>query len=64
MIHSTLEVHDKCHTLINVNTKILSKALSKKLRGFTMANICTVQNRNIDKSKRLISDIIEIINVQ
>ena len=44
--------------------KYYPKHSQKKLRGFTMANICTVQNRNIDKSKRLISDIIEIINVQ
>ena len=50
---------DKCQY-----KNIIQSTLKKKLRGFTMANICTVQNRNIDKSKRLISDIIEIINVQ
>ena len=51
----------------NVDIKILSKALAKRLKEVLPCLISAqqtayVKNRNIDESGRLISDIIEIAN--
>ena len=57
-------------SLLNVDVKILSKALSKKkVRKvlpylISTQQIAYIQNRNIGESRRLISDIIEITNIQ
>ena len=55
-------------SLLNVDMKILSKALTKRLKEVLTCLISAqqtvyVQNRNIDESGRLISDIIEIVNI-
>ena len=55
--------------MLNVDIKILSKAQSKKLKEvlpclISAQQIAYVQNRNIGDSGRLISDIIEITNMQ
>ena len=55
--------------MLNVDIKILSKALAKSLKEVLPCLISAqqtayVQNRNIGKSGRLISDIIEIANIQ
>ena len=55
--------------LLNVDIKILSKALAKKLKEVLSRLIFAqqtahVQNRKIDESGRLISDIIEITNIR
>ena len=55
--------------MLNVDIKILSKALAKKLKEVLPCLISTQQNvydqnRNIGKSERLISDIIEITNTR
>ena len=52
-------------SLLNVNTKILSKAISNKLKTILPTLISSqqtayVKNRFIGESDRLISDIIEI----
>ena len=56
-------------SLLNVDIKILSKALSKKLKGVLPCLISTqqtayVQNSNISESGKLISNIIEITNIR
>ena len=55
-------------SLLNVDMKILSKALTKRLKEVLTCLISTqqtvyVQNRNIGESGRIISDIIEIVNI-
>ena len=55
-------------SLLNVDIKILSKALAKKLKEVLPSLISAqqtayVQNRTIGESGRLISDIIEITNI-
>ena len=55
-------------SLINVDIKMLPKALTKKLKEIlpcllSAQQTAYVQNRNIGESARLISDIIEIVNV-
>ena len=55
-------------SLLNVDMKILSKALTKRLKEVLTCLISAqqtvyVQNRNIGESGRLISDIIEIVNI-
>ena len=55
-------------SLLNVDMKILSKALTKRLKEVLTCLISaqqtvSVQNRNIGESGRLISDIIEIVNI-
>ena len=55
--------------MLNVDIKILSKALAKSLKEVLPCLISAqqtayVQNRNIGKSGRLISDIIEIANIR
>ena len=56
-------------SLLNVDIKILSKALAKRFKKVLPCLISAqqtayVQNRNISKSGRLISDIIEIANTR
>ena len=56
-------------SLINVDTKILSKAFSKKLKDalpwlIYAQHTAYVQNRNIDESGRLISGNIDINNIR
>ena len=55
--------------LLNVDINILSKSLSKKLKEVLPCLVSTqqtafVQNRNISKNGRLISDITEITNIR
>ena len=55
--------------MLNVDIKILSKALAKRLKEVLPCLISAqqtayVQNRNIGESGRLISDIIEIANTR
>ena len=55
-------------SLLNVDMKILSKSLTKRLKEVLTCLISAqqtvyVQNRNIGESGRLISDIIEIVNI-
>ena len=55
-------------SLLNVDMKILSKALTKRLKEVLTCLISTqqtvyVQNRNIGESGRIIPDIIEIVNI-
>ena len=55
--------------MLNVDIKILSKALLKKLKEVLPRPIYAqqtvyIQNRNIGESRRLISDIIEITNIR
>ena len=55
-------------SLLNVDMKILSKSLTKRLKEVLTCLISaqqtvSVQNRNIGESGRLISDIIEIVNI-
>ena len=56
-------------SLLNVDIKILSKALAKRLKELLPSlnfpqQIAYVQNKNIDERGRLISDIIEIANIR
>ena len=56
-------------SLLNVDIKILSKALAKRLKEdlpclISAQQTAYVKNRNIGESGRLISDIIEIANTQ
>ena len=56
-------------SLLNVDMKILSKSLTKRLKEVLTCLISAqqtvyVQNRNIGESGRLISDIIEIVNTR
>ena len=56
-------------SLLNPDIKILSKALSKKSKEGLTCRISAkqtayVQNKNISESRRLISDIVEIINIR
>ena len=55
--------------MLNVDIKILSKALAKRLKELLPSlnfpqQIAYVQNKNIDERGRLISDIIEIANIR
>ena len=55
--------------MLNVDIKILSKTLAKRLKEVLPCLISAqqtvyVQNRNIGESGRLISDIIEIVNTR
>ena len=55
--------------MLNVDIKILSKTLAKRLkevlpRLISAQQTVYVQNRNIGESGRLISDIIEIVNTR
>ena len=55
--------------MLNVDIKILSKTLAKRLKEVPPCLISAqqtvyVQNRNIGESGRLISDIIEIVNTR
>ena len=55
--------------MLNVNIKVLSKTLAKRLQEvfpclISAQQTACVQNRNIGESGRLISDIIEIANIR
>ena len=55
--------------MLNVDIKILSKALARRLKEVLPCLISAqetayVQNRNIDESGRLISDTVEITNTR
>ena len=55
--------------MLNINIKVLSKTLAKRLKEvfpclISAQQTACVQNRNIGESGRLISDIIEIANIR
>ena len=56
-------------SLLNVDSKIISKALSEKLKEvlpdlISSQQTASVKNRHIGESGRLISDIIEITEIR